>query len=160
MLRIGPNGQKRAAEARQEIVNQPELQPKTHHMSDEDLKQMIVNTVENHGKKEAVTARDLARKALGKKRQSPFTARIVNAEPPRKFTMPKYPIYDGKYGPAHHVRAYDQAMILWKHNEALLCRCFAASLGETALKWYYHLRPGSIDRNLTEQFCARFIASS
>ena len=67
MLRIGPNGQKRAAEARQEIVNQPDPQPKTHHRSDEDLRQMIVNAVENHGKKEEVIARDLARKVLGKK---------------------------------------------------------------------------------------------
>ena len=66
MLRIGPNGQKRAAEARQEVVNQPNPQPKTHHRSDEDLRKMILNAVENHGKKEAVTARDLARKALGK----------------------------------------------------------------------------------------------
>ena len=143
MLRIGPNGQKKATEARKEVVNQPN--PQTHHRSDEDLRKMILNAVENHGKKEAVTARDLARKALGKERQSPFTARIVETEPPRKVTMPKYPLYDGKSDPAHHIRAYDQLMILWENNEALLCRCFAASLGETALKWYYQLRPGSID---------------
>ena len=66
LLRIGPNGKKIAAEARQEAVNQPDPQSKTHHRSDEDLRKMILSVVENHGKKEAVTARYLARKALGK----------------------------------------------------------------------------------------------
>lgn len=53
-------------------------------------------------------------------------------------------------------------MTLWENNEVLLCRCFATSLGETALKWYYQLPHGSVDsyRNLTELFCARFISSS
>lgn len=120
-------------------------------MFDEDLRHFILDTVQNYGKGEAKTARDLAKKALGK-RQSPFTARIVNVEPLRKFTLPKYPVYDGKSDPAHHVRAYDQAMTLWENNEALLCRCFAVSLGKTTLKWYRQLLPGSIDsyRNLIE----------
>jgi len=52
-------------------------------------------------KREAKTAKDLAKKALRNERQSPFIARIVNVEPLRKFTMPKYPIYDGKSDLAH-----------------------------------------------------------
>lgn len=69
----------------------------------------------------------------------------MNAEHPPKFTMPKYSIYDMKSDQAHHVRAYDHAMTLWENNEAFLCRCFAAILGETAQKWYYQLLLGTID---------------
>lgn len=159
-FRIGNHCQnKEARPPRHEAVEQPRP---PRNKSNDDLRHFILNAVQNHGKGEARTAQDLAKRALGKKRHSPFTSQIVNAEPPRKFTMPKYPVFDGKSDPTHHVRAYDQAMTLWENNEALLCRCFASSRGKTTLKWYYQLLPGSIDsyRNLTEQCCTRFIASS
>lgn len=67
-------------------------------MSNEDMRQLTFNTVENYGKKEAKTARDLARKALGREKQSPFTSRIISTDPPCKFII-IYPIYNGKSYP-------------------------------------------------------------
>lgn len=93
LLRISLKGQKKAApQHHQEVVDQP-IPP--WHKLYEDLMHFILNAVENYDKGEAKTARDLAKRSLGKERQSPFTAKIVNTNPPRKFSMPNCPIMMG-----------------------------------------------------------------
>ncbi|KAM7502432.1 hypothetical protein LguiB_001336 [Lonicera macranthoides] len=53
-------------------------------------------------------------------------------------------------------------MAYWRGEEALMCRMFPASLGDTALRWFDKLPPAKIDsfRELAEQFAARFITNS
>lgn len=125
-LELTRKDKKIAPKNHQEVVNQPN--PPLHRL-EEVLKHFILNIVENRGKREAKTARDLARKALRRERQSPFTTRIVKSRSPRKFTIPKIPHNDKKSNPVHYVRAYDQTITLWENNKTLMCRCFPASRG-------------------------------
>ena len=105
---------------------------------------------------------ELAKKALGEDQGSPFTQRIQDALPPKKFGQPKFNIYDGRSDPADHVRHYKQMMAYWRNEEALMCRMFPKSLGDTALRWFDKLHSGKINnfRELVEQFTARFITNN
>lgn len=73
-----------------------------------NLRRLIDSTVA--GKAIANTLWDLAKKSLGEQNDSPFTQRIVDALPPKKFSMPKFKIYDGRIDPTDHVRYYQQTM--------------------------------------------------
>ena len=84
----------------------------------------------------AYTLRDIANKSLGEQNGSPFTSRITYAPPPKKFSMPKFNIYNGRTDPADHVRYYQQVMAYWFSDDPMMCRMFQASLGDVALRWF------------------------
>lgn len=69
-----------------------------------DLKKLIDSIVT--GKAVAHTPRDLAKNSLGEQNGSHFTLRIAYAPPPKKFSIPKFNIYNGRIEPADHVRYY------------------------------------------------------
>ena len=58
-----------------------------------DLRKLIDSIVAR--KAVAPTSRDLAKKSLGAQNGSPFTQTIANFPPPKKFSMPKFNIYNG-----------------------------------------------------------------
>ncbi|XP_028095466.1 uncharacterized protein LOC114295432 [Camellia sinensis] len=78
-------------------------------------------------------------------------------KPPKKFTPPKFTSYDGKSDPLTHISHYRQMMSLWNQDEALMCKVFPSSLGETGLRWFDRLPTGSIHgwKLLSEEFLAR-----
>ena len=45
-------------------------------------------------------------------------------------------IYDDKTDPVEHVRHYNQSMVIYSKNEALMCMIFPSSLGPTTMRWY------------------------
>ena len=65
------------------------------------------------GRTAAQTPRELARKSLGQQSGSPFTPKVVHTQPPKKFLVPKFTVYDGKSDPADHIRYYQQVMAYW-----------------------------------------------
>ncbi|XP_028079416.1 uncharacterized protein LOC114281164 [Camellia sinensis] len=53
-------------------------------------------------------------------------------------------------------------MSLWSRDEALMCKVFPSSLGETRLQWFDRLPTGSIRgwKQLSEEFLARFVSNT
>ena len=89
--------------------------------------------------------------------QTPFSQKIKEIEPPKKFTPLKFTLYDGK----SDLRSR-QILALWNHMDALMCRVFPLSLGDLGLKWFDKLPTGSIEsfHQFTESFIARFIINT
>ncbi|XP_028114251.1 uncharacterized protein LOC114312001 [Camellia sinensis] len=83
-------------------------------------------------------------------------------KPPKKFTPPKFTSYDGKSDPLTHISHYRQMMSLWNRDEALMCKVFPSSLGETRIQWFDRLPAGSIHgwKQLSEEFLARFVSNT
>ena len=86
--------------------------------------------------------RDLAKKSLGEESGSPFNPKIVDALPPKKFSMPKFNVYNGRTDPANHVRYYQQVMAYWIFDNVVMCKTFPTSLGDSALRWFTRLPAG------------------
>ena len=71
-------------------------------------------------------------------------------------------IYDDKTDPVEHVRHYNQSMVIYSKNEALMCKIFPSSLGPTTMRWYNGLEKWSIRGydELIKAFKARFVTCS
>ena len=65
-------------------------------------------------------------------------------EAPKRFSMPRFQIYDGKSDPNFHVGLYLNSMALYSGNEPLLCKVFPSSFGEIASDWFHKLLKGSV----------------
>ena len=72
--------------------------------AENDLRRLISSTVD--GKAIPHTLRDLARKSLGEHNGSPFSQRIADAPPPKKFSAPKFTVYNRRIDPTNHVWYY------------------------------------------------------
>lgn len=59
--------------------------------------------------------------------------------------MPKFNIYNGRTDPVDLVRYYQQVMVYWISDNAVMCRMFPTGLGDIALRWFTRLSPGQID---------------
>ena len=98
-----------AATERTSVLNriiEKDARPKT--WVEHDLRKLIYSTVA--GKAVAHTLRDLAKKSLGEQNDSPFTPRIIETSPLKKFLMPKFNVYNDWIDPTDHVRYYQQVM--------------------------------------------------
>ena len=101
-------------------------------------------------------------KALQQISQSLFLEEIEKIDLPRGFTQPTFTIYDGKFDPIEHVSYYNQSMVIYSWNEALMCKIFPSSLEPTKMRWFDGLEKGSIRRydKLIKSFKARFVMCS
>ncbi|KAM1794512.1 hypothetical protein ACFX1Q_034708 [Malus domestica] len=59
---------------------------------------------------------------------SPFTNEIKWIDPPCGFTMPHFIPYKGDEDPNRHLKYYRSTMILYRNNDALMCKIFATTL--------------------------------
>ncbi|XP_028101780.1 uncharacterized protein LOC114301075 [Camellia sinensis] len=82
--------------------------------------------------------------------------------PPKKFTPQKFTSYNGKSDPLTHISHYWQMISLWSRYEALMCKVFPSSLGESRLRWFDRLPAESIYnwKQLSEEFLARFFSNT
>ena len=55
------------------------------------------------------------------KPKTAFSVELDKFEPPKRFSMPRFQIYDGKSDPNFHVGLYLNSMALFSGNESLLC---------------------------------------
>ena len=79
----------------------------------------------------------------------------------KRFSMPRFQIYDGKSNPNFHVGLYLNSMALYSRNESLLCKVFPSSFREIASDWFHKLPKGSVKtwEGLAEMFVARFVTN-
>ncbi|XP_050121405.1 uncharacterized protein LOC126599100 [Malus sylvestris] len=75
---------------------------------------------------------------------SPFTNEIERTDPPRGFTMPHFIPYKGDEDPDRHLKHYRSIMILYRNNDALMCKNFTTTLQGEAQDWFHILPPQSI----------------
>ena len=92
---------------------------------------------------------------------SPLGQRILDYEPPRRFTIPTFSMFDGSTDPYDHMLHYNQAMILNAGNDRLLCKVFSASLRGPALAWFHKLLCNSINpfNDLWAAFVSQYLCS-
>ena len=84
------------------------------------------------------------KKALDQVSRSPFTNRIEGAELHRRFNQPVFAIYNGRADPVEHVSQFNQKMVIYSQNEALMCKIFPSSLGSMAMRWFNSLKTNSV----------------
>nr|XP_008382482.2 uncharacterized protein LOC103445266 [Malus domestica] len=75
---------------------------------------------------------------------SPFTNEIEWIDPPRGFTMPHFIPYKGDEDPDQHLKYYRSTMILYRNNDAFMCKIFATTLQGNVQDWFHTLPPQSI----------------
>ena len=76
---------------------------------------------------------------------TPLGQHILDYDPPRGFSIPPFPMYDGSFDSYDHMLHYNRAMILNGRDDQLLCKVFPASLTSPALAWFHKLPRGSIN---------------
>ena len=59
---------------------------------------------------------------------SPFTAKIEQAAPPKRFSTPSFTCFKGDSDPESHLKHFKSLMILYKTEDALMCKVFAMTL--------------------------------
>ncbi|CAL8119193.1 unnamed protein product [Prunus armeniaca] len=75
---------------------------------------------------------------------SPFTDEVERAPPPKRFTTPSITPFKGDSDPESHLRHFKSAMILYKADDALMCKVFAMNLQGAAQDWFHTLPSASI----------------
>ncbi|XP_075655000.1 uncharacterized protein LOC142625191 [Castanea sativa] len=105
---------------------------------------------------------DTMSKTLQQISKSPFVRGINKAKHPHRFSQPTFTIYNGRSDPVEHVSHFNQKMVVYSSNEALMYKVFPSSLGVLAMRWFDALGEGSIRsfEELTRAFGARFITCS
>ncbi|XP_065623789.1 uncharacterized protein LOC136065054 [Quercus suber] len=94
-----------------------------------------------------------------RRKKSPFTHRIERARLSRRFNQPTFTIYNGKTDPVEHVGHFNQRMVVYSRDKALMCKVFPYSLGPVAMRWFNNLKADSINsyQELTQAFGSRFV---
>ena len=87
---------------------------------------------------------------------SPLGQHILDYEPPRRFVIPAFAMFDGSVDPYDHMLHYNQAMIQNTGNDHLLCKVFPASLRGPALAWFHKPPYNSI--NLFNELLVAFVS--
>ena len=89
---------------------------------------------------------------------SPLGQHILSYEPPRGFIIPPFAMYDGSSDPYDHMLHFNQAKILSKGNDRLMCKVFPASLKGPAVAQFHKLPRGSI--NSFSELWVAFVSQS
>ena len=87
---------------------------------------------------------------------SPLGQHILDYEPPRRFVILPFAMYDGSSDPYDHMLHFNQAMILNAGNDRLLCKVFPTSLKGPALAWFHKLPRRSL--NSFDELWATFVS--
>ena len=88
---------------------------------------------------------DTMSKALNQISRSPFMHWIEGRRLPRQFTQSTFTMYNGRIDLVEHVSHFNQMMVVYSKNKALMCKVFPSSLGPVAMRWFDGLKAGSID---------------
>ena len=76
---------------------------------------------------------------------SPLGQHILDYEPPRRFVILPFAMYDGSSDPYDHMLHFNQAMILNAGDDRLLYKVFPSNLKGLALAWFHKLPRESIN---------------
>ncbi|XP_021803432.1 uncharacterized protein LOC110747594 [Prunus avium] len=87
---------------------------------------------------------DTLRMEVDRANSSPFTTEIEQATPPKRFSAPSFTSFKGDSDPESHLKHFKSLMILYKAEDALMCKVFAMTLRGAAQDWFHTLPSGSI----------------
>ena len=87
---------------------------------------------------------------------SPLGQHILDYDPPCRFVIPPFAMYDDSSDPYDHMLHFNQAMILNAGNDRLMCKVFPTSLKGPALAWFHKLPRGSL--NSFSELWATFVS--
>ncbi|XP_034225716.1 uncharacterized protein LOC117635522 [Prunus dulcis] len=87
---------------------------------------------------------DALRIEVDRANSSPFTVKIEQAAPPKRFSTPYFTCFKGDSDPESHLKHFKSLMILHKTEDALMCKVFAMTLRGAAQDWFHTLPSGSI----------------
>ena len=92
---------------------------------------------------------------------TPRGQHILDYDPPRRFSIPPFTMYDGSSNPYDHMLHYNQAMILNAGDDRLLCKVFPTNLKGPTLAWFHKLLGGSINTfgELWAAFVCQYLCS-
>ncbi|KAM2914488.1 hypothetical protein COP2_045009 [Malus domestica] len=76
--------------------------------------------------------------------RSPFTDKIKQAKPPCKFSMPHFTYFKGNGAPERHLKYYRNTMVIYRNNDALMCKILTTTLQGKTQDWFHTLPPRSI----------------
>lgn len=86
--------------------------------------------------------------ALGKEvdqvRSSPFSYKIKQTAPPRRFMTHPFTPFKGDSDPESNLKHYKSVVILYKAEDALICKVFAMTLRGAIQDWFHTMPPRSI----------------
>ncbi|KAM2614215.1 hypothetical protein TB2_028868 [Malus domestica] len=74
----------------------------------------------------------------------PFMDKIEQIDSPHGFTMPHFTPYKEDEDPDQHLKHYCSTMILYRNNNALLCKFFSTTLQGDMQDWFHTLPAQSI----------------
>ncbi len=131
-----------------EEVNQHRLNRKGHQrdrlaMRAEDVEKLVNNRLRDL--KIGGNFEDALRIEVDRANSSPFTAKIEQAAPPKRFSTPSFTCFKGDSDPESHLKLFKSLMILYKTEDALMCKVFAMTLRGAAQDWFHTLPSGSIN---------------
>ncbi|XP_028947425.1 uncharacterized protein [Malus domestica] len=75
---------------------------------------------------------------------SPFTDETQWTDSPRGFTVSHFTLYMGDENSDRHLKHYHSTMILYRNNDAFMCKIFTTTLLGEAQGWYHTLSSRSI----------------
>ncbi|XP_070679254.1 uncharacterized protein [Malus domestica] len=76
--------------------------------------------------------------------RSPFTGEIEQVKLPCKFSTLHFTSFKVDGNPERHLKHYQNAMVLYRNNDTLMCKIFATTLQGEAQDWFHTFPPRSI----------------
>ncbi|XP_021802798.1 uncharacterized protein LOC110746880 [Prunus avium] len=101
----------------------------------EDVEKLVNDRL--HGLQLKGSMEEALRRDVDRVDCSPFTDAVERAPPPKRFRMPSITPFKGDSDPESH-------LILYKADDALMCKVFAMTLRGAAQDWFHTLSPASI----------------
>ncbi|CAL2239104.1 unnamed protein product [Prunus armeniaca] len=87
---------------------------------------------------------DALRKEMDQAISTPFNPEIEQAALPKRFSTPSFTHFKGDSDPESHLKHFKSVMILYKAEDALMCKVFAMTLRGAAQDWFHTLPSGSV----------------
>ncbi|XP_034208207.1 uncharacterized protein LOC117621764 [Prunus dulcis] len=122
----------------------------------EDVEKLVNNQLQDL--KIGGNFKDALRIEVDRAKSSPFTAKIEQAVPSKRFSTPFFTCFKGDSDPGSHLKHFKSLMILYKAEDVLMCKVFAMILRGAAQDWFHTLLSGSINsfKELTYVFTKEY----
>ncbi|CAL2261342.1 unnamed protein product [Prunus armeniaca] len=129
-------------EASQSRSRHRRRRPETPTLRAEDVAKLVNDQL--RGLRLKGSAEEALCKEINRVDRSPFTDEVERAPPPKRFTTPSITPFKGDSDLESHLRHFKSAMILYKADDALMCKVFAMTLRGAAQDWFHTLPSASI----------------
>ncbi|KAL0456178.1 UNVERIFIED_CONTAM: hypothetical protein Slati_0957000 [Sesamum latifolium] len=74
----------------------------------------------------------------------PFTEVVMADELPMNYRTPAITEYDGTTDPVEHLAHFENAALLHRYTDDIICRVFVTTCARAAQQWFNQLPPGAI----------------